>query len=213
MEQLFVLGAPRRRSPAGTAISAGLHLAVAIGGVSVTGAAVERALPPPQASITFLISAAPPSVALASASIRHRADVVGAPPRRSAPLDPPVTVRHASHPEPPAPADPVPDIVTSASLSTGLPIVPSEHKEAPRATVSVGAFDRTPGTQSHGGAPAVVVEAGFNRVDDSRVGPDVRGAVHTAGFDLAPPAARAHAVIALAERVDTPVEILFKPSP
>jgi TonB family protein len=215
MEQLFAPSAPRRRSPAGTAISAGLHLAVAIGGVSVTHASVTSALQPPQKSITFLISAAPPSVALASAPIRHRADDVPASPRPSAPLDPPVSRSEPIRAEAPAPPVPPPPHVPEPELlPVALPVMPPQHSEPPRATVNVGAFDRSLGTETRGAGRPAVAAAGFNRVDaEPRAGAAVAGAVRAAGFDLAPPAVQAQVVMARAVRIDTPVEILFKPAP
>jgi hypothetical protein len=43
MEQLFARSAPRRRSPMGTAISVGLHLAGAAGELSLTNSGVVGA--------------------------------------------------------------------------------------------------------------------------------------------------------------------------
>ena len=216
MEQLFAPSAPRRRSPAGTAISAGLHLAVAIGGVSVTHATVTSALQPPQMSMTYLISAAPPPVALASAPIRQRADEVPAPPRPSAPLDPPVTRREPIQAEAPAapPAPAPPDVAAPELLPIALPVTLPQQSEPPRGIVSVDSFDRSPGNDIRGGGRPAVPAAGFNRGDAaSRAGAAVPGAVRTAGFDLAAPVARTPAGATRAERIDTPIEILFKPAP
>jgi len=215
MEQLFAPSVPRRRSPAGTAISAGLHLAIALGGAAVTHATVDGTPQRPLTSITFLISAVPP--ALASAPMRQTAADAAASLRPSPPLDPSdarVEPVHVAEPEPAIPALPEPAAPELPAAADAL--IASPNIEAPRPPVTVGAFERAQGQEIRGSARAVASVAGFNRADAvPRATAPAGGAVRNAGFDLAAPASPAAAPPAAArvDRIDTPVEILFKPEP
>jgi TonB family protein len=155
--------------------------------------------------------------ALAREPIRARADVavLPSPPPAPDPSPPPAETAALESSEPPdaVPHEPVePDALPPAAPVVSVPV----HAGVARPTVSVGAFDRPPGggVTRAGDRSAGVASAGFDNPMAAPAAGAAAGAVRAAGFDLvaAPPVRRA-APPERPQRIDTPVEILFKPTP
>lgn len=213
MDPRFTVLPPRRRSAVSAAVSAGLHLGAFVGAIGAVQAGVLERPPPPQRSLTFVMMLSrelPPPI------------VAGAPldaaPATVAPVhlaDEPVQTAAPPVPEPPAPAPETTEAATPMppSAKPSAIILGDISGATGRAGPVVGAFDRPSAQRAN--APrstAATASTGFGADRPAARPVHHVQAVQAGGFELAR-ASTTPAVVAPPEPIETPVEIIFKPTP
>jgi TonB family protein len=223
---MFAPAMPARRSPVSVAFSAALHAVVLSAGIWAADLRAFEAPRPARRSVTFLaVVSRLPEITIADA--RPAADapapVAHTPAVAVAPAPEPTAAREAPPVHEPA-ARPLEAVrpeaapIVAAIVPEPLPVESVTPSAAlPPPPVAVGGFDRaTNGRSSASGVVGVVVGAGLQ---SARAAAMPRGgsadAVRSAGFDVVtqPRAAPVAPVAAAPERLDVPVEIVFKPTP
>jgi len=213
MDPQFIVLPPRRRSAVSAAVSAALHVVSFVGAIAAVQAGMLERPQPPEQSLRFVMMLSqevpPPVVAALLVD-------AGSPAVASArPADEPVVPKVPATPEPQAPHPETLDAPVPTPPSAESPtLVPVEVNGATgRTGPIVGAFDRPSAPRASAPRPVeATVSAGFG-AGRAAVLPDQQAqVVRTGGFELErAPVARA--VVVPAEPVDTPVEIVFKPTP
>ena len=214
MDPRFTVNPPRLRSAASAAISAGLHLAGFVGAIGVVQAGVLARPHPPQKVLTFVMTINPvPPLLIVSRAPRDTGLAPVVKPARD--TDQPIQPAAPPVPEPPEPAletrpEPAPMPPSPEPLATALveAAVP-----AGRAGPVLGAFDRPPAQRSDASRPIESATAAGFGADRPAVRPVHRvQTVQAGGFELVR-ASATRAAETRSEPIETPVEIVFKPTP
>jgi len=214
MDPRFAVRPPRLRSAATAAISAALHLAGFVGAIGAVQAGVLERPPPPEKSLTFVMminpELSPPIVPRAPLDADLASVVAPVRPAEEPvqPAAPPVSQPPEPAPETPEAATPMPPSPEPFAI-----VLADAAGAASRAGPVVGAFDRPPAQRANAPRPIEPATAAGFGADRPAVRPVHRvQAVQAGGFELvrasATPAAETRS-----EPTETPVEIVFKPTP